>query len=89
LAFCLTACTTYGERATTERSIAVADLPANIRAAAEKAVPGIVIEEAEVETENGVDVYEVEGGANGKEYEIEIGSSGEVLEIEEEVDDAD
>jgi hypothetical protein len=86
---CLTACATYNERRTGERSIAIADLPANIRDAAEKAVPGIVLEEAEVETENGVDVYEVEGSASGKEYEIEIDSSGKVLEIEEEVDDGD
>jgi hypothetical protein len=89
LVICLTACATYRERRTGESSIAIADLPANIRDAAEKAVPGIVLEEAEVEREDGVEIYEVEGSANGKEYEIEMDSSGQVLEIEEEIDDGD
>ncbi|MHC5209852.1 MAG: PepSY domain-containing protein [Planctomycetota bacterium] len=72
-----------------EREIPLSDVPAAARAAAEHAVPGIRLTEAEVEEEDGRLVYEIEGVANGKEYEIEVTADGEVLEIEEDDDDDD
>jgi uncharacterized membrane protein YkoI len=65
-----------------ERDVPIADVPAAVLAAAQAAVPGLAISEAEVEVEDGRDVYEIEGTADGVEYEIEITADGEVLEIE-------
>ena len=54
-----------------EIEIPLDQVPDLVKQAALAAVPGIVLEEAEKEIENGVLVYELEGVANGKEYEIE------------------
>ena len=70
-----------------EVEIPLDQVPNSIKQAALDAVPGLVIEEAIQETENGVMVYELEGTANGQEYEVEISTAGEVLEIEQEDDE--
>jgi hypothetical protein len=72
-----------------EAEVALDQVPEAVMKAARAAVPGIVIEEAEREVENGVLVYELEGTANGKEYEIEVSADGKVLEIEEDDEDDD
>ncbi len=72
-----------------EVAIAVDQLPAAVRAAALAAVPGLVIEEAARETQNGITIYDVEGEAHGKEFELEITDAGKVLEVEEDTDDDD
>ncbi len=70
-----------------EKEIPLNEVPDVVLKAAQKAVPGIVLTEAEVEkTPKGV-VYEIEGILDGKEYEIEVASDGKVLEIEEEEND--
>ena len=79
MALFMVACQTF-ER---EEDIPLDEVPAVVMKAAQGAVEGIVIKEAELETEDGVQVYELEGTANGKDYEIEVSPSGEVLEIEE------
>lgn len=66
-----------------ETEIPLTDVPEPVMTAALGAVPGIVIEEAEVEEENGETVYELSGSAGDREYEIEVSASGEVLEVEE------
>ncbi len=66
-----------------ERVIPLSEVPQEILAAAQQAVPGIQIEEAEIEMENGQQVYELSGIAAGQEYEIEISGTGEILEVEE------
>tara|TARA_B110000196_G_C20604222_1_gene412180 strand:- start:81 stop:401 length:321 start_codon:yes stop_codon:yes gene_type:complete len=72
-----------------EKEIPLNEVPGVVLKAAQKAVPGIVLTEAEVEkTPKGV-VYEIEGTLDGKEYEIELSSDGKVLEIEEEENDDD
>ena len=72
-----------------EKEIPLNEVPDVVLKAAQKAVPGIVLTEAEVEkTPKGV-VYEIEGTFDGKEYEIELSSDGKVLEIEEEENDDD
>lgn len=67
-----------------EVEIPLSDVPPAAMAAAGQAVPGIEIEEAELESEDGQKVYELSGTANGKEYEIEVSGTGEILEVEEE-----
>ena len=65
-----------------EVSIPLHQVPAVVLGAAERAVPGIVVESVEREVENGVTVYDVEGeSADGTEYEIEVTAAGEVLEV--------
>ncbi|MEE9466046.1 MAG: PepSY domain-containing protein [Candidatus Neomarinimicrobiota bacterium] len=73
----------------TEEEIPLSEVPKEIIAAAQEAVPGIELTEAEVEkTRKGL-VYELDGTVDGKEYEIVISADGEVLEIESEDDDED
>lgn len=75
----------------TEKEIPLSEVPKEIIAAAQEAVPGIELTEAEVEkTDKGL-VYELEGTVDGKEFEIEISADGEVLEVEsdEEEEDSD
>ena len=70
-----------------EKEIPLDKVSTAVLEAAQKAVPGIELTEAEVErTIKGL-VYEIEGTLDGKEYEIEVSSDGKVLEIEEEDED--
>jgi uncharacterized membrane protein YkoI len=69
-----------------EKEIPLNEVPDVVLKAAQKAVPGIELTEAEVEkTTKGV-VYEIEGTLDSKKYEIEVSSDGKVLEIEEDED---
>ena len=72
-----------------EQEIALAEVPDAVMKAAQGAVEGIVLTEAEMEQEDGRVVYEVEGMADGQEYEMEITAAGEVLEVEREDGDDD
>lgn len=69
--------------------IPLSDVPQHVKDAAIAAVPGLVLEEAEREHENGALVYEVEGKADGIEYEVEVNEDGTVLEIETDDDEDD
>lgn len=70
-----------------EREIPLSEVPQEALAAAQGAVDGITLTEAEVEKEKGLTVYELEGIANGIEYEIEVTADGKVLEVEQETKD--
>ena len=66
-----------------ERDIPVSEVPSNLINIVQNTLPGIDLKEAEVELEDGVNVYELEGKLiDGKEYEIKITESGTILEIE-------
>jgi uncharacterized membrane protein YkoI len=65
-----------------EERISLDDVPANIKQVAQDRVPGIVLEAAARETENGTLVYELTGTANGERYEIEVTAAGQVTEVE-------
>ena len=73
-----------GACASNEVEVPLSEVPDVVLAAAREARPGIELTEAELETEDGVQVYELEGELDGVEYEIEVSPSGEVLEIEAE-----
>jgi hypothetical protein len=79
---CSVACASLGTCCDDEREIPLADVPAAARAAAEQAVPGIRLTEAEVEEEDDRRVFVLEGVLDGKEYEIEVTADGTVLEVE-------
>ena len=76
-----------GEEEGTEIDIALCDLPQAVRATALAAVPGIVLSEAEQETEDGKLIYSIEGTANGQEYSIEVAADGTLIEVENEGQD--
>ena len=67
--------------------VALADVPAVVKAAAEKAVPKIVLTEAEKITKGKNVYYELCGKAGDKEYEILVTAAGKVLSAELDDDD--
>ncbi len=72
-----------------EQAIALDQVPAAIKKAAEAAVPGFVLVSAETETEEGALHYCLEGTAGGESVEVELGTDAKVLEIERGEDDED
>lgn len=63
--------------------IPLSEVPENIIKMVQNALPGISLNEAEQETENGQLIYELEGKMpDGKEYEVEITESGTFIKIE-------
>lgn len=72
-----------------DQNVALAVLPAAVRAAVLATVSGLVLESAELEVEGGVTIYSVEGSANGVEYCIEVSPDGKVLKTETEDDEDD
>lgn len=67
-----------------EVAIPLDEVPADVLASARAAVPGIELLSAEVETEDGRQVYDIEGKLDGAFLEVEVTEKGEVLEIEKE-----
>ena len=86
---CLVGCESFESLFENEKEIPLAEVPQPAIAAAEGAVEGITLTEAETEEEDGQTVYILEGDAAGKTYEIEVTADGEVLEVEEETEDDD
>ena len=67
-----------------EKDLQVEAVPARVKAAAEREVPGIVLEEAEVEHKReSVTIYDLEGTAGSSHFELLIDATGEVLEVTE------
>lgn len=68
-------------------AIALDQVPASVKQAAQNAVAGLVLASCEKETEDGVVVYSLTGTANGETVEVEVTASGTVQEIERGEDD--
>ena len=85
---CGLGCATLDELFEKEKEVALSDVPAEALKAAQGAVDGVTITEAEMEKEKGETVYVFEGEANGKKYEIEVTAEGKVLEVEEKAEEA-
>jgi len=81
---CGLGCATLDDLFEQEKEVPLSEVPHEAFKAAQGAVDGVTITEAEMEKENGETVYVFEGEANGKEYEIEVTPEGKVLEVEEE-----
>jgi hypothetical protein len=66
-----------------EQAIALDQVPAEVKQAAQAAVPGFVLKSAETETEEGSLNYCLEGTAGGEAVEVEVrASDNKVVEIE-------
>jgi hypothetical protein len=70
-----------------ERSVRLGDVPPEVKAAADKAVPGAKWRSAEQETDKGQTIYELKGkGAEkDREVEVEVTPDGKLLQTEIEV----
>jgi uncharacterized membrane protein YkoI len=84
---CTLGCASLESTHEDEKEIPLSQVPAEALQAAQQAVAGITLTEAEVEEEDGCTVYELEGTANAIEYEIEVTADGKVLEVEQEDQD--
>lgn len=84
---CLVGCESLESLFEKEKEIPLSQVPEAALTAAQGAVEGITLTEAEMETEDGQTVYLLEGEAAGKEYEIEVTADGKVLEVEEATED--
>jgi hypothetical protein len=84
---CTIGCASLESAHEDENQIPLSQVPAEAVQAAQRAVPGITLTEAEVEEEDGCTVYELEGTADAIEYEIEVTADGKVLEVEQEDED--
>ena len=66
-----------------ERNIPVSEVPSNIIIIIQNTLPGIALNEAEIEVEDGATVYQLEGKLiDGKKYDIEITESGTIIKVE-------
>jgi hypothetical protein len=83
---CGLGCATLDDLFENEKEVPLSEVPPEALKAAQGAVDGITITEAEMEKEDGKTVYVFEGQANSKEYEIEVTPEGKVLEVEEEAE---
>ncbi len=70
--------------------IPLSEVPEVVLIAAQNAVEGIKITEAEIEKTSEGMIYELEGTVDGKIYEIEVSPDGKIIEVEQEgVEDQD
>lgn len=67
--------------------VALSDVPAVVIDAITAALPLGVIQQVELELEDGVEIYEAEVLSEGQLYELEIDDAGTVLEMELDDDD--
>ena len=86
---CGLGCATLDDLFEQEKEVPLSEVPAEALKAAQGAVDGVTITEAEIEKEDGQTVYIFEGEADGKEFEIEVTPEGKVLEVEEEDNEDD
>jgi hypothetical protein len=69
-----------------QQAVPLATLPVAVRHAAERAVPGVVLLEAERGVDNEAGVFAVEGITSQRTYEVRVSANGEVLGVEVEHD---
>ena len=74
----------YGEATDVHgKNMALSEVPATVKVAAIKAVPGFSPNKAEVENNSGNMVYELKGEAAGKPLEIKLTPDGKILKTKE------
>ena len=70
-----------------EQEIPLTAVPEHVLAAAESALSGVQLIEAELVSSDSLLIYELEGLRNDTEYEIFISHEGELMKIERDEDD--
>ena len=72
-----------GKLIAVEKEVALADLPAEVRATAEAQAPGGKLTEAELETKDGKMIYSIDAvTSDGKKLEIEVSADGKLIKVE-------
>ncbi|MDV6033236.1 MAG: hypothetical protein F9B45_24740 [Phycisphaera sp. RhM] len=66
-----------------EKVVKLADTPAAVQSALKKAAVGATIDEIEMDTEDGVTIYEASWKVIGVEHEVSVDETGQVLESEQ------
>ncbi len=66
-----------------EEEIALDAIPAAVLDAALARLPGLVVEQAEIEHTSAGPIYDLEGTIDGVAWEIEVTPAGEVVEVEQ------
>jgi len=84
---CGLGCATLDDLFEKDKDVPLSQVPPAAVKAAQGAVEGITLTEAEMETEDGKTFYSLEGTADGKKYSIEVTPEGKVLEVEQETAD--
>ena len=74
--------------AVADNTVALDQLPAVVKEAAEKAIEKLVITSAVKETVEGVEIYAVAGEVDGVKHEIMVTSEGVVLKAEDSKEEA-
>ena len=64
-----------------ETEIPLSQVPAHILRAAESALPGVELVEAETMNVDSGLIYELEGMKDNQEYEIQISEKGQLIEV--------
>jgi len=70
-----------------ETKLELENVPEAVIKTAKMEVPGIHLLEADMENEDGVVIYELEGEKDDYEYEFEISENGKLLELQKEKKD--
>lgn len=70
-----------------EQEVPLDSVPQAVLDAAKAAAPGLVVEKAFTETENGRLLYEIVGTVDGVRHEVEVDAEGNVVEVERGPDD--
>ena len=65
-----------------EKTVKLAETPAAVQSSIKKAAGNAKIDEIEMESDDGVTVYEASWKVNGVEHEVSVDSVGQVLETE-------
>ena len=69
---------------TFDNDIPLNEIPPAVAAAAKAQIPGLRIEDADVQQRGEVRLYEIDGTANGHDYEMTLTADGRVLHVESE-----
>ena len=67
-----------------EDEVALSEVPVAAIEAAQAAVPGIQLKDAEARVRDGRTIYEIDGKVDGVKHEIRVTADGEVLKVENE-----
>lgn len=69
---------------TFDNEIPLSEIPPAVSAAAKAQIPGLRIENADVQQRGEARLYEIDGTANGRDYELTLTADGRVLHVESE-----
>ena len=64
-----------------DQCISIGQVPTNVVDAVETQLPGIKLVSAELRSDDGERIYELEGTRDGEQWQIEVSADGEILGV--------